>query len=236
MISSLRRQVQRKVSGPTPLGNPEIEEYTQKLLNVSSALEESSRSIIITEMEWKKVYTQVKKQFENFVNVYPDNDDYRGVFKRGADACEAIGENYSNEDLSLPGRKIDFKVQEYLIEINTVLKELKCLEELHRNYVDSVDRLNSVQKSKRGEGERLGKWEERAEAAKQDYHEKSEDILNKMKRIYGKRKIMYNASYVAYWRSQMTFMSMLQDQMQETTSYVQKHENQFLNMDVSKLL
>mmetsp|Transcript_12289 Transcript_12289/g.50634 ORF Transcript_12289/g.50634 Transcript_12289/m.50634 type:complete len:239 (-) Transcript_12289:115-831(-) len=235
MITNLKRSVQRKVNGPAPTGNSDIDEYVQRLCNISSALEESSNSIIWSQQQWAKLYRGIKFQFENFANVYPDDDEYRQVFKQGSEHCNNIAKTYSNEDLTLPGRRMDFKVQEYLVEINAVLKESKYLEEAYANYKAGVEKISHLERAKRVDHEKIARFEESTEVLRKNYIAMSDSLLTKMKRVYSKRKIMFNTAYVAYWRSQMTFISMLEEETKETKEYVMKHEKEYLNMDVSKL-
>lgn len=236
MITSWRKQVSRKVIGPSlQWEDPRIEEYAQKLVNVSSSLEESSRGIISTEADWRKLYEQMKKQSENFLNVYPDNDENREIFKNGAESCAKIGVEYTNENLDLPGRQVDLKVQEYLIELNAVLQERKLVEQTGQKCQNSLNKINALKKSKRGDPEKIQRAEQNLEELKESYAITVDEVLCKMKRVYEKRKVMYKAAYIAYWRTQMTFMDMLQSQMNPTVSYVTAEQDKFLNLDVAKL-
>jgi len=225
-----------KVSAHKEPENAEFADYKQRIANVVKALTESSSQLDKAEKQWHTLFTEQKKQAENFANLYPDNDELRKVAKQAVEITDAMqSQSVSTSPLSSQYSTIAGKVKTYLAEYKTLeseyarLANAKTESELYRKKVDDLE------KAKKQDEEKMSRNLAKYDDAHTTYERQLEGVIARQKQFYGKRKEVFKAAFVAYWLAHGTYASLLSGKVGPLSDYVQANEQNMLTLDVANL-
>jgi len=214
----------------------EFSDYKQRLDNVVKALEATSASTAASQKVWKTLAADQAKAVENYMNMYPDDDDVRNKARDAVAASSKVTADFTkSEDSGAPANVIDKHVKQYLAEIKSLQTEYKKLGSAKVDYDMYGSKVQSLEGSKKQDETKIERNRTKLEEARINYESILEATIKRQKELYAKRQTLFKAGFVSYWLSQGTYIAFLSGNYANVVRYAKENESTMMALDVNSI-
>uniref|UniRef100_A0A6T6ANG6 BAR domain-containing protein n=1 Tax=Compsopogon caeruleus TaxID=31354 RepID=A0A6T6ANG6_9RHOD len=212
----------------------EFQEYKLRIENVVKTLEANALANREMAALWKKLGAEQKKNAENFMNMYPDDDELRTAAVSAHGSCM---ENEAHVSSVTEDRSscvvVDRAVKQYIAEMKNLSMDYKRLHEARTEFGFYQDKMASLEAAKRPDEEKIDRNREKLMDAQTNYEDLLAWVIERQEDLYSKRKDIFKASFVVYWLSQAKYVEHSSRDFLQQFGFGRKHEKQMLELDIN---
>jgi len=209
----------------------EFADFRARLESVEESLLMLKEHLQPAESAWKNVARESHLFVSGFISNYPDEDEMRNWTRDTEKICEKLTRSLTITHASLHW-KADSLVDDYISEIHSI--DYKAVIAAQAEVNKYTRKLDVLRKAKSLDREKVERNEEKFDTVKSNYEAVLQPTVEKMRDIWNKAPIAFNAAFTAYWFSHVRAAQFVDHAYSDIDAFVKHHQDTFATLKLSQ--